>query len=138
MRGDHVSDLEPQRLHPQIVPHEVPIDAERDQLIQPRQQHPSPILAQAESLSRLGVDHLGEPLGFESILQQPSVLPPHLVEDEVGVGVDRGDRDVPSGSDPHSTFAPSRITSPILTGCCPNSLNSIALPSRTTITLTQS
>ncbi|GAA1487424.1 hypothetical protein GCM10009626_01700 [Brachybacterium sacelli] len=44
----------------------------------------------------------------------------------------------PSGSEPHSTFAPRITASPTLAGFRPNSLNKIAEPDLTTITVTQS
>ncbi|MFC5123097.1 hypothetical protein ACFPRL_06540 [Pseudoclavibacter helvolus] len=78
----------------QVVVHEVPIDAERDKLVQPRHQHPSSILAETQDLCGLGVEGVGELLGVEPVLEKRGVLPAHLVEDVVGVEIDGRDRDL--------------------------------------------
>jgi hypothetical protein len=44
----------------------------------------------------------------------------------------------PSGSLPHSVFAPSAAASPMATGFSPNSLSRLAEPDRTKINFTQS
>ncbi len=70
------------------------IDAERDEFIQPGHQHPRPILAEAKYLRRFGVNRVSEPLRIETVPEHIGVLPEQLIEQEVGVGVDRRDRDV--------------------------------------------
>lgn len=96
-RRDHMGDLEPERLHPQVVPHWVPVDAEPHHLIEPRHQHPCPVFAEAQNLRWLGVDRLGEPLCVESIMEKRGVLPEQLVKHIVGVEIESGDTDVPLG-----------------------------------------
>src|SRR5690625_2090011 len=93
-RRDLVDDRVPERLHPMETLPVDAIDAERDEFIQPGHQHPRPILAEAKYLRRFGVDRVSEPLRIETVPEHIGVLPEQLIEQEVGVGVDRRDRDV--------------------------------------------
>lgn len=78
--------------------------------------------------SYIGVEIVSDPFRVEPIVHEHGILLVHLVDQEVGIGVNRGDGDMPSGSDPHRTFAPSTPTSPGLTACWPNSENRNAEP----------
>lgn len=100
MWSDHVGDLEPQGLHPQVVAYEVPVDAQAHHLVEPRNEHLRVVFAQAQDLRWLCVQGVGEPSGVETVLEERGVLPPHSIERIVAVEIDRGDRDVPSGSEP--------------------------------------
>lgn len=84
----------PQRLHP-VEPLPIgTIDAERNKFVQPGHQHPGSVFTETKHLRRFGVDRVGEPLRVETVTENIGVLPEQLIEQEIGVGVDRGDRDV--------------------------------------------
>ena len=70
------------------------IDAERDELVQPGHQQSRPVLPDTEHLGRFGVDRVGEPLRVEAVTKHSHVLPEQLIQQKVGVGIDRRDRDV--------------------------------------------
>lgn len=69
---------------------------------------------------------------------QAGVLPPHLIEDVIAVGIDRGDGDVALTLRAAQDVRSEQDHVRGLDGFCPNSENKIAAPSRATITFKQS
>src|SRR5699024_1639310 len=86
-------DTEQQRLHPAEPLWRRSIEAERDQLVQPRHQHSRAIFTDVEYLRGLGVQLLSEVSRIEPVSQDRCVLPEHLVYDVVSIEVDRCDGD---------------------------------------------
>ncbi|WP_186369019.1 hypothetical protein [Rothia kristinae] len=85
----------PQRLHPMKPLPVMPVDAECDELVQPGHQHSRAVFPEPEHLGGFGVDRVGEPLRVKAVAEDVGVLPEQLIEQEVGVGVDRSDCDMP-------------------------------------------
>lgn len=70
-------DGEPKRLHPVKVLDGPRLDAQGNQLVQPRHQLPSPLLTDTKNLRRLGIDRGSEFSSVEAILQDaPDELSP--------------------------------------------------------------
>src|SRR5699024_7891832 len=85
--GPGVQDTEQQRLHPAEPLWRRSIEAERDQLVQPRHQHSRAIFTDVEYLRGLGVQLLSEVSRIEPVSQDRCVLPEHLVDDVVSIEV---------------------------------------------------
>lgn len=74
-----MNDREPQSLHSEEVASKAPVDTQVDQLVQPRHEHPGAVFTESKDLGRFGVDRVSEVLSVEPILNQPDVLPAHLI-----------------------------------------------------------
>src|SRR5699024_4694780 len=94
IRSDPIHDGEPQRLHPQ-EPRPLPVQAESDQLIQPRHQQACAIFPESDHLGRFGECLPRENRRIESVVQDAGVLPECLVNHVISVSVDRRHRDMP-------------------------------------------
>lgn len=103
---DDVHDGPPECLEAVEAFVESAFGAECHHLIEPGHHEACPVASKVQDLGGFGVDLLGEPLGFESVVQDRGVLPEELVECQADVDVDRGDRDLALGFDPAQHVRP--------------------------------